>query len=233
MNIESLANPELLAHRAAQFLIDVANRCIDEKDLFFLAISGGSTPRRMLEILSESDDIPWEQVHVFQVDERIAPVGDPDRNATMVGQSLFTQTFRRRFRLAGFWNMPVETDSLEMAAVDYATQMGHIVGVPVELDLIQLGLGDDGHTASLVPGDPVLEIQDRDVAVTETYQGRRRMTFTTPLLLRAKEQMWLVSGEQKQAAAEKLLAGDPSIPASSAICPNATLLIDAPANPNP
>ena len=103
--------------------------------------------------------------------------------------------------------MPVEAGELEAAAAAYAA------GVPERIDLVHLGLGDDGHTAALVPGDPVLEVDDRLVALTGEYRGRRRMTLTYPALARAEQLLWLVTGADKADPLARLLAGDRSIPA--------------------
>jgi 6-phosphogluconolactonase/glucosamine-6-phosphate isomerase/deaminase len=103
--------------------------------------------------------------------------------------------------------MPVEASDLERAAADYAASL------PASFDAIHLGLGDDGHTASLVPGDAVLGVTDRDVAVTDVYMGRRRMTLTYPVLDRAAQLLWLVTGPEKAGPLARLLAHDPSIPA--------------------
>ena len=222
---------ESLARAGAEFLIEVANDASMEKGLFTMALSGGSTPRRMLEIVRETDDVPWEQVHIFQVDERIAPLGHPDRNSVMISGSLLTQSFRNRNRLAGLWLMPVETDDHEQAAARYQNQLEQITGQPATLDLILLGLGDDGHTASLVPGDPVLDVTDRDVAITANYRGRQRMTFTRPVIQRARKQLWLVSGANKKRALDQFLSNDSTIPASQVLGVDATVIVDQDAVP--
>src|SRR5258705_7493126 len=110
--------------------------------------------------------------------------------------------------------MPVEAPDLEAAASRYAETLWAIAGSPPVFDLVHLGLGADGHTASLVPGDPVLDVTDADVAVTRPYQGRRRMTLTFPIINRSRRVLWLVTGREKAGALVRLRNRDPSIPAS-------------------
>ena len=122
--------------------------------------------------------------------------------------------------------MPVEAPELESAAERYAETLKTIAGSPPVLDLVHLGLGPDGHTASLVPGDPVLNVTDSDVALTGVYQGRRRMTLTYPILNRARSILWLVTGKDKVAALARLREGDPTIPAGRIQRNQALLLAD-------
>jgi len=163
-------------------IVDVAAQSIDERGIFTMAISGGSTPRRMLEVLAERPGLDWGRIHLFQVDERVAPDGDPDRNATMLAEALLTDGFRSRHRLAGVWLMPVTQSDVHAAADEYAATIDRLAGSPVVFDLVQLGLGSDGHTASLIPDDPILGVDDRDVAVTGAYNGRQRLSLTWPVL---------------------------------------------------
>jgi 6-phosphogluconolactonase len=109
--------------------------------------------------------------------------------------------------------MPVESNDLESGAKEYAKVLEKIAGLPPVLDLVHLGLGPDGHTASLVPGDPVLQVSDADVGVTGIYQGRRRMTLTYPLLNRARRVLWLMTGKDKVEMLKRLTKADPTIPA--------------------
>lgn len=232
MNVEVLADSEALAEGAVEHLVRAATAAIDERGVFVWAVSGGSTPRRMLELLSVRDDLDWSRTHLFQVDERVAPVGDPDRNATMLDTALLTESFRNRHSPAGLWLMPVNADDLESAAAEYANQMDAMTGSPVVFDVLQLGMGSDGHTASLIPGDPILDVSDRDVALSQEYQGRIRMSLTWPVLDRAKSLLWVIGGESKVGAVRQFLDNDPSIPATLPTQARATVLLDEAANPN-
>jgi 6-phosphogluconolactonase len=182
----------------------------------------------MLSALA-AEEVPWAAVHVVQVDERVAPAGDPDRNLTHVRESLLA---RAPLPEAHLHAMPVERPDLEEAARLYARALGQIAGTPPVLDLAHLGLGADGHTASLVPGDPVLDVTDRDVAVTALYGGRRRMTLTYPALDRSRRILWLVTGADKAAVLTRLRAGDRLIPAGHVRQDDALLLADRAAMPD-
>jgi 6-phosphogluconolactonase len=205
MRVEILADAEAAAREAALFVAREAQAAISARGRFVVAVSGGHTPWRMLRHLAGLP-LPWERVHVAQVDERVAPEGDPDRNLTHLRESLLGQA-------PAIHAMPVDSSDLEAGAARYARELEGVMGTPAVLDLVHLGLGPDGHTASLVPGDPVLDVVDRDVALTAgTYQGRRRMTLTYPALDRARRILWLVTGGDKAGALERLRAGDRSIP---------------------
>src|SRR5437773_2313076 len=170
----------------------------------------------------------WPGVHVVQVDERVAPAGDADRNLTHLRESLLAHCPLRPEQVHA---MPVESADLESASDQYAATLQRIAGAPAVLDLAHLGLGPDGHTASLVPGDPVLDVTDADVALTGVYQGRRRMTLTYPILNRARRILWLVTGKDKISALGRLREGDPTIPAGRIQAANALVLADQAAAP--
>jgi 6-phosphogluconolactonase len=153
--------------------------------------------------------VPWVGVHVLQVDERIAPKGDADRNLTHLRESLLENT---PLDPKHIYAMPVESPDPLAAAAEYAKTLEKIAGSPSVLDLVHLGLGPDGHTASLVPNDPVLQVADRDVAITDFYQGRKRMTLTYPIINRARQILWVVTGSEKVGPLAQLLNADPSIP---------------------
>jgi 6-phosphogluconolactonase len=176
----------------------------------------------MLRALAD-EEMPWPGVHVVQVDERVAPAGDPDRNLTHLRESLLAHSPLRPEQIHA---MPVEATDLEAASSRYALTLQEIAGAPSVLDLAHLGLGPDGHTASLVPGDPVLEITGADVALTGVYQGRRRMTLTYPVLNRSRRIVWLVTGREKAAMLARLCEGDSSIPAGRIRREQALVLAD-------
>jgi 6-phosphogluconolactonase len=162
-------------------------------------------------------------VHVVQVDERVAPPGDPDRNLTHLRESLLEHA---PLRAEQIYPMPVESRNLESACIRYALTLEEIAGSPPVLDLVHLGLGPDGHTASLVPGDPVLDVQDADVAITGIYQGRQRMTLAYPIINRARVVLWLVTGSEKAGMLARLRSGDDSIPAGRVRSDHAVVLAD-------
>jgi 6-phosphogluconolactonase len=197
------------ARAAAVFIASESRAAIAVRGRFIAALSGGSTPWLMLRDLA-LENIRWDAVQLVQADERIAPDGDPDRNLTHLHESLLGHTSLRPEQIHP---MPVKYRDLEAAAVQYAETITELSGTPPVLDLVHLGLGPDGHTASLLPGDPVLEVTDADVGLTGPYQGRRRMTLTYPILNRARRVLWLVTGAEKMPALRRLQAGDLSIPA--------------------
>jgi 6-phosphogluconolactonase len=194
-----------------------------------MAVSGGHTPWVMLRALA-GEKVPWDKVHMAQVDERVAPAGHSDRNLTHLRESLLEHAPLPPEQI---YAMPVEAPDLLAAAKQYASTLAKIAGSPPVLDLIHLGLGPDGHTASLVPGDPVLEISDRDVGVTGIYQGRRRMTLTYPILNRARRVLWLVTGKEKVGMLARLLGADPSVPAGRVNQDQASVLADRAATGQP
>jgi 6-phosphogluconolactonase len=199
LRVELLPDADAATTSAADVVAESILAATESGDRFAWAISGGTGPAPMFRRLGELD-LPWSSVDTWQVDERVAPLGDPDRNRTI------TEAALPRPALDGIRWMPVEADDLEAAADAYAATL------PDRFDVIHLGLGPDGHTASLVPGDPVLDERERSVAVTGPYQGRRRMTLTFPALDRASAIVWLVTGAGKREAIGKLVGRDPSIP---------------------
>ena len=223
MKLEILADAEAVARGAASLIAELARESVAKRGRFSLATSGGTTPWRMLRFLA-GEELPWPQIHLFQVDERVAPDGHPDRNLTHLRAILPGTTALPAENLHA---MPVEAPDLEEAAARYAAELRGVAGDPAVLDLVHLGLGVDGHTASLVPGDPALEIAAADVTATGPYQGRRRMTLTYPALDRARQILWVVTGPDKVAALEGLLLGDRTIPAGRVRSERAIILADA------
>jgi 6-phosphogluconolactonase len=209
MRIEALADADSVARAGAALTAAEARAAVAARGRFVVAFSGGHTPWQMLRALAD-EEVPWAGVHVVQVDERVAPAGDPDRNLTHLRESLLARCPLRPEQVHA---MPVESADLEAACGGYALTLRQIAGSPAVLDLAHLGLGPDGHTASLVPGDPVLDVTDADVALTGVYQGRRRMTLTYPMLNRARRIVWLVTGGEKAEMLARLGRGDQSIPA--------------------
>ena len=210
MKIEVHPDPAAIARKAAEIIAADARAAIASRGRYVMAVSGGSTPWLMLRALADQQ-LAWENLHVVQVDERAAPAGDRERNLTHLRESLFDHA---PVPLRHLHAMPVEATDLNSAARQYAKILKDVAGSPPVIDLVHLGLGVDGHTASLVPGDPVLEVVDADVAVTRPYQGRRRMTLTFPIINRSRRVLWLVTGHEKGAALTRLRDRDPSIPAS-------------------
>jgi len=209
MKIEVLTDSDAVARKAATIIAQEARTAVAARDRFVIAVSGGKTPWLMLRELA-NEDVPWDKTYLVQVDERVAPAGHADRNLTHLRESLLTTVALRPEQILA---MPVESPDLEAAARQYAQHLVEIAGSPPVLDLIHLGLGADGHTASLIPGDPVLNVSNTDVAMTGVYQGRPRMTLTYPIIDRARRILWVVTGQEKVDALTRLRAADPTIPA--------------------
>ena len=222
MKIEVFDDADSVARAGASAIAAEARAAVASRSLFTLAVSGGHTPWMMLRALAK-EDVPWARVHLFQIDERVAPEGHPDRNLTHLRESLLQYVTLPPGQVHA---MPVESPDLDGAASQYASVLQGIAGSPSVLDLVHLGLGPDGHTASLVPGDPALDIDSADVAVTGVYQGRRRMTLTYPVLNRARRVLWIVTGSEKVEMLRRLRAGDRSIPAGRVRSDDALLLAD-------
>jgi len=230
MKIEVLADAGAVAEAAARFIAADARAAVAERGRYVFAVSGGTTPWVMLRALARQD-VPWHAVHLLQVDERVAPAGDPVRNLTHLHESLREHAPLAAARIHA---MPVEAADLDAAAARYALLLRELTGSPAVLDLVHLGLGPDGHTASLVPGDPVLDVSAVDVAlITGMYQGTRRMTLTYPALDRARRVLWLVTGAEKVGMLARLQAGDRSIPAGRVRADHALVLADRAAAPQP
>ncbi len=203
IELEVAGDERAAARRAAELIAAAGAEAAAARGEFAFAMSGGRSPWAMLAILGELEGMPWGHTELFQVDERVAAPGSEDRNLThmVLGLSMDHQTALRP--------MPVTQRDLDGAAREYEASL------PERFDLVHLGLGPDGHTASLVPGDSVLEVSDRHVAMTGgDYQGHPRMTLTYPAIDAARRILWLVTGAEKQEALAKLLAGDESIPAA-------------------
>jgi 6-phosphogluconolactonase len=222
MKIEVLANDDAVAKAAAGVIASAARAAVAERGLFTLAVSGGKTPWAMLKDLA-SEEVPWSQVHVFQIDERIAPEGDPDRNLTHLHESLLGNAPIPKENIHA---MPVNAADPAEGAKEYEQTLQEFCGNPPVLDMAHLGLGPDGHTASLIPGDPVLSVVDSDVALTGVYQDRNRMTLTYPMINRSRKILWLATGAAKVPMIVRLKAADPTIPGGRISQEQALLLTD-------
>lgn len=222
MELKVVNDPDSAARLAAATISADARSAIASRGRFTLAVSGGHTPWIMLRMLAK-EDVPWAGVHLYQVDERIAPDGHPDRNLTHIRESLLLHIPLRPEQVHA---MPVESSDLLSATSQYALDLQEVAGSPPVVDLVHLGLGADGHTASLVPGDAVLNVSRADVALTGEYQGRRRMTLTYPAINRARRILWVVTGSDKTEALQRLLDGDVTIPAGRVRREQAVLFAD-------
>ncbi|MHB1138398.1 MAG: 6-phosphogluconolactonase [Microthrixaceae bacterium] len=231
-DVRVLPDAAAAADAAAEIIASALNEAIDARHRASLAVSGGASPRPMFARLAElggrslgtgsAGGVDWDLVQVFQVDERVAPEGDPDRNLGDLRRELTD----RCVPVDQVHPMPVELGAHD-AAQAYAGTLAEVLGTEPSIDVVHLGIGDDGHTASLVPGDPVLHVEDRDVAATGVYQGRERVTLTYPALARAGVVVWLVVDEGKAEALARLVAGDRSIPAGRVRCRRSIVVADA------
>ncbi len=216
------ADAAATARAAAGFVAECARNAVATRGQCTIAFSGGSTPGAMLAALV-AEDLPWPKLQIFQVDERSAARGDEQRNLTQIQSALLGTT---PLAAGAVHAMPVENTDLDAGARGYASELAAITGSPPVLDLVHLGLGDDGHTASLVPGDAALAVRDRDVTVSGEYRGYRRMTLTLPVLDRARQRLWLVTGAAKAEMLARLMKHDETIPAGRVRAENSVVFAD-------
>lgn len=222
MHIEIFPSAQIVASQAAAFIAATARAAVSERGRFVMAVSGGKTPWMMLQALA-SEQVPWKDVHIFQVDERIAPTGSMDRNLTHLQESLLGHVPLPPEQI---YAMPVEEVDFHAATKKYTHLLESLTGSPIVFDLVHLGLGADGHTASLIPGDSVLQVIDHDLSITGVYQNHRRMTLTYPVINRALKILWVVTGAEKTEALNHLLNRDNLIPGGSVVQRRATLFAD-------
>ena len=225
MNLERYDSPLAVAQAAANRIAEWAVQAVAERGQFVLALSGGRTPWPMLDQLAERD-LPWRRIYLVQVDERTAAEGSNDRNLTHIRARLAD---RVPLPPDNLYPMPVSAQDLQRAAATYASLLKDLCGEPPVLDCVHLGLGSDGHTASLLPGDSLLDLEDADVGVSAVYQGHRRMSLTRPVINGARHILWLVLGADKHAMLQRLLEGDERIPAGRISRHQALVLTDIPA----
>jgi 6-phosphogluconolactonase len=227
MTIELEVRPiDELPEACAEHIAEDLRVAVDERGHAVMALSGGLTPIPMFAELARMD-LPWDLIEMVQVDERVAPDGDPDRNLNAL-ESAFVE--RGLLPVSNLHPMDVTAEDLDDAAARYCHLLERLApgvdGGPPVIDVVQLGIGPDGHTASLVPGDAVLDVTDRWVAVTGPYQGRRRLTLTYPVLDAARSVVWMIEGEDRASQVARLEAGDVGIPAGRVEARRAVVLCD-------
>ena len=216
-------DPANAAAMAADWLATRITEDVGERGRCVLALSGGQTPWKMLEELI-TRNVPWHALQVVQVDERVVPLDDPRRNFTHIHDLLCK---RGRLEEKQLHPIPAERPDPDLVAREYAKALEALAGSPPIIDIVHLGLGSDGHTASLLPGDATLRIMDRDTAATGLYAGTRRITLTLPCLNRARAHLWLITGADKARSLRELIKGEGDIPAVRVVRDRAVVFADA------
>ncbi len=216
-------DPSDTAALAADWFAARITEDVRERGRCVIALSGGQTPWKMLEELI-TRNVPWHALQVAQVDERVVAIDDPRRNFARLYELLCK---RGRLEEKQLHAIPVERPDPDLAAREYARMLEVLAGSPPMIDVVQLGLGSDGHTASLLPGDATLKITDRDAAATGLYAGTRRITLTLPCINRACARLWLVGGAEKAPRLRELLKGQGDTPALRISRDNAVVFADA------
>ena len=206
--ITTLGDADADAKHASELIEQKLNELLSDRERVVFAVSGGRSPWKMFKQLASSTAVDWNAVHIVQVDERIAPDGDPDRNWTMLHE-----VFSESLPEANLHPMPVASTFPEQDAVHYEYLLQNLTG-GYSIGLTHLGLGADGHTASLFPGDDALTVQNRTVVTTDkVYAGRRRMTLTAAAINTSDHILWQIQGSDKSVMLQRLIDGDQSIPA--------------------
>jgi len=223
MRIQVSETAEMAAAHAAEWLRTEINRASAQRGRCLVALSGGRTPWRMLHDLRKLH-VHWHDLQLFQVDERVVPANDERRNARQIADLMIAPGALQSHQ---FHPMPVEREPLDAGVADYAALLVQVAGTPPVLDVVQLGLGADAHTASLVPGDALLDVHDRHVGVSGPYQGVPRMSLTFPVLNAARHRLWLVTGADKVDALRALWSGDTSVPAGRVARESSIVFADA------
>ncbi|HLU07758.1 MAG TPA: 6-phosphogluconolactonase [Woeseiaceae bacterium] len=193
---------------AAAFIAECLRQAVKERGLATFAVSGGRSPWGMFERLAD-ESVEWDRVHVLQVDERVVPLDDDARNWSHFLEGSLAERIPKQNRHP----MPVEEDA-ELAVGRYSATLIQWAGVPPQLDVVHLGIGEDGHTASLFADDVLLQDRRHWVGVSRVYEGHRRLTLTLPVLNSARVIAWFVIGAGRREVLERLRRGDESIAAS-------------------
>ncbi len=206
MNVEIFATPDDLAEAAARAFAEKAREAIAERERFVVALAGGSTPKATYGILARdyADAVDWPNVHVFFGDERTVPPDHEDSNYRMAKEALLDH-------VPAVSVHPMRGELVpEEAAASYEEELsGFFEGGPVVLDLVMLGIGGDGHTASLFPETAALEVTNRLVVSNPVLKlETTRLTLTAPVLSAARDVFFLVAGEDKAEALKEILEGD-------------------------
>lgn len=222
MRIEVVGRSNSLPGRAAERVAAEIRCAVAERDQATVAFSGGETAAAMLSALA-AYGLPWHKLHVFQTDEYAVTGSHPERQLGTLRTRLLAHV---PVPARNVHPMPVVDADLDAAAARYATTLAEVCGDPPVLDLVHLSLSAEGHTASLVPGDPVVDVADCDVAATGPHRGMRRLTLTCPALNRARRLLWVVSGAEKADALGRLIQGDPDLAAARVVRDHAELMTD-------
>jgi 6-phosphogluconolactonase len=222
MRLTVAADAAAAAQLAAAEMTRACAAAVAARGRAIVAVSGGTTPWLMLRRFAQAD-LSWASIYVAQVDERCVARSDARRNVTQLQQILVSDG---PLPAANLLPMPADAADLDRAAAQYSAMLAELAGSATILDIVQLGLGSDGHTASLVPDDPVLDVTNRTVAITVPYQDTRRMTLTYPVLSGARARLWLVTGTAKAAALADLLNGRGSAPASRVAREHSVVIAD-------
>lgn len=220
MQVEVCHSAEDAGIRAAGIIAGKIQDAVAESGTACIALSGGDTPKTMLRALA-SRALPWRKVMIFQVDERIVAIDDPRRNLAGL-TAAFARVPRWPRTLCA---MPVDNESPRAGTARYVDELRAWAGNPPHIDVVHLGLGEDGHTASLFAGGDGLDT-GCDVAVTGPYKGTQRMTLTLNAINRSHSRVWLVTGSAKRLVVQRFLDGDAALVASRVSRINATLVLD-------
>jgi len=208
MEIQIYPNPEALSETAARLFGDAARKAVDKWGRFTVALSGGSSPERTYELLASDplkSSVPWQKTWVFWGDERFVPADDPENNARMAREILLDHV-----PIPSEQIFPIPTDGEPASAVKrYSKDLTSVFGEQPKFDLILLGLGENGHTASLFPGTDVLDEQDRLVdSIFVREQDQYRITLTVPVINNARKVAFLAFGRNKAEVVHQILDGE-------------------------